>query len=142
MPTVAYWPGIIKSGKSEYPTTFWDILPTFAELAGAKKLPFTDGISLVPILIGKGKHQQHDFLYWEFHEQGGRQAVRQGNWKAIRLQVDDPSKTIVELYNLTTDSQEKANVASANPQKLAELVKLIDQSHWPSSLFLFGNEGK
>lgn len=142
MPTVAYWPGVIKPGKSDHPGTFWDILPTFAELAGVKKLPFTDGISFVPTLTGKGKQRQHDFLYWEFHEQGGRQAVRQGNWKAIRLQVDDPSKTVVELYDLATDPQEKANLAAANPQKLSELVKLIDQSHWRSSLFPFGTEEK
>ncbi len=142
VPTLAYWPGAVKPGISQHVSAFWDILPTFTELAGIEKRPLTDGISLVPTLLGKGSQPAHDFLYWEFHENGGRQAVSQGNWKAVRLQVNEPARTKVELYDLSKDPKESDNLAEAYPEKAAELVRLMDRAHRPSALFPFAGEGK
>jgi arylsulfatase A len=87
-PFVAHWSGVIKeSSRNPYIGAFWDLLPTFTELAGAKTPAGIDGLSIVPSLTSKGAQKQHDYLYWEFHENGGRQAVRQGSWKAVRLQA-------------------------------------------------------
>lgn len=129
IPMIAYWPGKIKAGAtSDTPLAFWDLFPTFSELAESEPLAKTDGISFVPTLLEKGQQQNHDYLYWEFHEQGGKQAIRQGNWKAVRLQVFGDGGPIVELYDLSNDPSETENLASANPEKVAELVRLMDQA--------------
>ena len=142
-PFAARWPGIIKPGTaSHFVGAFWDILPTFAELAGAKIPVNIDGISFVPALTGKGVQQKHDHLYWEFHEQGGRQAVRQGNWKAVKLNAAEKPNGPVELYDLSKDSGERINVASRFPDKAKELGKIMKHSHIPSAIFPFGKEGK
>lgn len=142
-PFAARWPGVIKPGtKNDFIGAFWDILPTFAELAGAKAPPHIDGISFVPSITGKGIQKKHDHLYWEFHEQGGRQAVRQGNWKAVRLKAAENPRAPVELYDLSKDLGERVNVASKFPDKAKELGRIMDESHVPSALFPFGKEGK
>ncbi|MFT3933936.1 MAG: arylsulfatase [Chitinophagaceae bacterium] len=104
-PFIARWPGKIKAGSTnDYAGAFWDVMPTFAAITGAQLQKPTDGISFLPTLTGK-KQKQHDYLYWEFHENGGTQAIRKGKWKIIRLNVFDASKTTVELYDLSTDSE-------------------------------------
>ena len=83
---IVSWPDHIKGGRtSAHISAFWDVLPTMAELAGIEP-PVCDGLSFLPELIG-GEQAKHEFLYWEFHEQGGKQAVRVGNWKGLRLNV-------------------------------------------------------
>lgn len=135
-PMIAYWPGKIKAGsKSDTPLAFWDLLLTFSELAGTKPNSETDGISFVPTLFNRGQQQNHEYLYWEFHEQGGKQAIRQGNWKAVKLQVFGKDGPISELYDLSKDPGETQNRASQNPEKLAELVQLMDQAHSSNSRF-------
>ena len=69
-----------------------------------------DGQSVLPTLLGKTQ-KPHEFLYWEFHEKGSKQAVRMGDWKAVRLAINKP----LELYDLKTDAGEKNNVAAVNP---------------------------
>lgn len=72
-PMIAYWPAVITKPKvSGLTGAFWDFMPTFAAMAGAPAPPHTDGISLLPTLSSNGKQRQHEFLYWEFHEDGGR----------------------------------------------------------------------
>lgn len=68
---------------------------------------------------------------------GERNRLERGKWKAVRLNVFDKSKTTVELYDLSKDLAEKNNIASANPAKVQELTKLMDQSHVESSIFPF-----
>ena len=142
-PFAARWPGVIKPGTTNnYVGAFWDILPTFAELAGAKTPSHIDGISFVPSITGKGVQKTHNHLYWEFHEQGGRQAVRQGNWKAVKLKAAENPSAPVELYDLSKDLGERINVASKFPDKAKELGRIMKQSHIPSAIFPFGKEGK
>lgn len=140
-PFFARWPNGIKPGQtSEYIGAFWDVLPTFAELAGTRVTSSIDGISFVPTLIGKGAQKKHDYLYWEFHENGGRQAIRQGNWKAVRLQASTNPDGPVELYDLAKDPAEANNVASKHPDKAQQLGQLMRQSHRESALFPFQQE--
>ena len=142
-PFAARWPGVIKPGTTNnFVGAFWDILPTFAELAGARIPAHIDGISFVPSMTGTGIQKKHDHLYWEFHEQGGRQAVRQGNWKAVKLKAAENPNAPVELYDLSKDSAERVNVATKFPDKAKELGRIMKQSHIPSPIFPFGKEGK
>src|SRR6188474_3335080 len=99
-PFIVRWPGRVPAGKtSEQITWFPDMMPTLAELANleASKLPKHDGLSIVPTLLGKPAHQQKqaEYLYWEFYEQGSKQAVREGNWKAVRIPMQTGK---MELY--------------------------------------------
>ena len=136
VPMIVKWPGKVKPGsKSDHVSAFWDWLPTFAEIVQGKAPDEIDGISFLPSLLGKTNQAKHDFLYWEFHELGGRQAVRQENWKLVKYQVNDASKTVTELYYLASDPTESKNLASSNPQKVAELDQLIQNSHRPNPVF-------
>jgi len=135
-PMVAYWPGKIKAGsESDQAFAFWDLLPTFSELAGITPAKKTDGISFVPTLLGNAQQKTHDYLYWEFHEQGGKQAIRQGNWKGIKLQVFGAEKPVLELYDLSKDPSESTNLAAQNPEKMQELAQLMDEAHTSNSQF-------
>ena len=71
VPFIAVWSGVIRNGETDFMYSFWDMLPTFAELTG-QRVNAGDGITLTPLLTGKGKQQEHDYLYFEFHEGGGR----------------------------------------------------------------------
>jgi arylsulfatase A len=137
-PTIAWWPGKIKAGVvSDHLSAFWDISPTMRELAGAEAQKDTDGLSMVPTLLGKKGQKKHDSLYWEFSEQGGKRAFRKGKWKLIHLNVGKSLKPTVELYNLDTDLGEEKNLASSNPEVVSELTKLMNLEHTTSELDQF-----
>jgi arylsulfatase A-like enzyme len=133
VPMVVRWPGRVPAGTvSDQVFAFWDFLPTAAELAGAKPPDRLDGISLLPTLLGRKQTNQHEHLYWEFHEQGFHQAVRRGEWKAVR----HGSQDALELYNLKTDPTEKENVARANPEIVAQIEAYLktartESKDWP-----------
>jgi arylsulfatase A len=120
VPMIAYWPGTIApGGVSDLPAAGWDFMATFADLAGVQAPKHTDGISLVPTLIGRDNRQaQREYLYWEYHW-GKQQAVRLGRYKGVRI---GGTKEPIEIYDLMTDIGEKTNIASSQP----ELVKRID----------------
>ncbi|MHC4230515.1 MAG: sulfatase-like hydrolase/transferase, partial [Planctomycetota bacterium] len=122
VPTIARWPGKIEAGsRSDHISAFWDVLPTFAELAGAQEPKSIDGISFVPALLGKPQ-QKHEYLYWEFHEGSSKQAVRMGDWKAVRRAPSMP----IELYNLKSDIGEENNVAGAHADIIAKAKAIMD----------------
>lgn len=97
-----------------------------------------DGISFLPTLYSKEGQKQHDYLYWEFHELNGREALRCGNWKLIRQPI--VGKMILELYDLSKDIHEDNNLALQNPEKVKELQVLIDGARTESPLFNFGKQ--
>ena len=92
---------------------------------------------MLPTLLGKPqKQKKHEFIYWEFHEQGKKQAVRMGDFKGVRLNVARKPNGPIELYNLKTDIGEKRNVADQHPKivaKIAEYMKTArtQSEHWP-----------
>jgi arylsulfatase A len=132
VPFIAVLPGIIPAGSTQaMPAAMWDLYPTFLQLGGIKNPGNLDGISIFPALSGR-KQPAHTFFYWEFHEQGGKQAVRMGDWKGIRLQVNKPNPPF-ELYNLKTDPGEKNNVASRYPGIVKQLLQLMNKAHQPTA---------
>jgi len=129
VPMIARWPGKIKAGAvSDQVWAFWDFLPTAAEIAEVKPPVGIDGISMLPTLLGQTQTNQHEFLYWEFHEKGSKQAVRMGDWKAVRLEPGKP----LELYNLKTDLGETENVAAKNPKVVARIEAYLKTARTPS----------
>lgn len=101
---------------------FWDYLPTFAELIGAEK-PECDGISIKPLLLGKSQ-SEHDYLYFEFQENGGAQCVRKGDWKLIKLNVS--GEPVFELYNIKDDPTESNNLIDSNKETFEELKHILE----------------
>ncbi|WP_099368189.1 arylsulfatase [Sphingobacterium sp. 1.A.4] len=133
-PMIVKWSGkVAANSTSDHVSAFWDILPTVQAIVGDKKTENTDGISMLPTLLGKGKQQQHDQLYWEFHEDGGRQAVRYKNYKLIKFKVKDPKNSYFELYDLEKDPQEKNPIKNEKLSK--KLLKLIETEHVESAIF-------
>ncbi len=132
VPMIASWPGTIPAGRvSDYAAAHWDLLPTLAEFAGVKSAPAVDGVSIARVLRGRTQ-PPHEFLYWEFHERGFQQAVRMGNWKAVRLARDQP----LELYNLAVDLAETTNVAATHPAVVSRVEKYLatartESPNWP-----------
>jgi len=120
VPNVARWTGTIPRGVSDHPWAHWDMLPTIAELAGAKVPASIDGKSMARTLKG-GRQEPHEFMYWEFHERGFQQAVRMGKWKAVRLKKDAP----LELYDLPDDPYEQRNIADTHPDVVAKIEKYL-----------------
>ena len=141
VPFIARWPGKIAAGtETNQIAAHWDVLPTICDLAAAEKPQKLDGISFAPTLLGKGEQKQHDYLYWEFPAFGFQQAVRSGNWKAVRRGVDqgDPP---YELYDLSNDIGEQHNVAAEHPEIVQKLAGYATAAHTRSNLFpLFASE--
>ncbi len=142
MPMIAVWPGHVVPGTTtDRMVAFWDMMPTFADLAGAKSDPNSDGLSFSHLLTDGSSQPEHDHLYWEFHEQGGKQAVRMGNWKLVKLNVSNPEQTVTELYDLSRDIHEDHNVAADHPDVVKKMETVIKQEHRKSELFDF-SKGK
>jgi arylsulfatase A-like enzyme len=132
VPMMARWPRKIPAGRvSDLPAAFWDFLPTAAEIAGEEPPRGLDGISLLPTLLGKTQTNQHAFLYWEFHERGFQQAVRMGDWKAVRPQANEA----LELYNLESDVAEKTNLAPQNAEIVAKIEEYLKTARSESAHF-------
>ena len=128
VPVMVRWPGKIKPGQvSDYIWAFWDYLPTAAEIAGVEVPVKTDGISILPTLLGKEKQNQHEYLYWEYQQD---QAVRSGKWYAVR-----PSGKQVELYDLIADPQQSNDLSSNHPDIVKRMEEIMSVSHTPSDVW-------
>lgn len=136
VPLIIKWNNEIEANsKSEHISAFWDFLPTVADIIGAVIPENIDGISFLPELKGADNQKKHDYLYWEFHENNGRQAIRMGDWKAVKYDVHNNGK--IELYNLKTDVSEKHDMSDVYPDKVAEFDSLMKVSRTESDLFKF-----
>jgi arylsulfatase len=134
-PYIVRWPGKIKPGRtSDLPGVFYDMMPTLCDLAGGPIPKGTDGVSILPTLLDKGEQQKHDFLYWEFPSYGGQQAVRMGDWKGIRQQLQKGTVT-TQLYNLADDIGEKIDLAAQHRDIVVRIEKIMQEQHMPSANF-------
>lgn len=128
-PMIVSWPAQIKKPVvSEHIMGFWDMMPTFCDIAGVPASTYkTDGISILPTLLGK-KQPQHDYLYWEFPEKTGSKAVRIGDWKAYLPDIKK-GNTKIYLYNLADDPQESNDLSARYPEMVEKMAKIMDEAH-------------
>lgn len=133
VPLIVRWPIQIRTNTtSSLPVAAWDLMPTVNEAARVPNPAGIDGISFLPTLESRAQTNRHEFLYWEQHDKGFKQAVRMGDWKAVRLSADAP----LELYNLKSDSGEKKDVADSNQKVLGQIEDYLktartDDPNWP-----------
>ena len=136
VPMIVSWPDKIKAGtETNHISAFWDVMPTFCDIAVTEAPEFIDGISFLSVLEGK-EQQTHNYLYWEFAGYGGQQAVRMGPWKAIRKDIKKGNMEI-ELYNLDTDIREENNVADDFPEIIKQVEEIMRNEHIPSNIERF-----
>lgn len=129
VPMIVSWPGKVQPGStSDYIGAFYDLLPTFADISNTEMDQKVDGISFAKELLSESGQVNHDYLYWEFPSYNGQQAVRMGKWKGVRMNMMDGNLDI-ELYNLEEDMAEEHNVASENPDVVAQIKKAMDTEH-------------
>lgn len=139
IPFIVRWDGKVKPGSvSEHVSAFWDFLPTMADVLGVSDDHHTDGISFLPELTGEGIQEEHDYLYWEYHRAGGRQAVRKGNWKAVAYGVEGGRN--IELYDLSSDPSESRDLAEQYPEIIAQMDSIMCAAHIPSKIFPFPSD--
>jgi arylsulfatase A-like enzyme len=135
VPFIAVWRGRIQPGTSSaHGAAFFDLMPTFADAAGIPTPADTDGLSILPTLLG-GETQRHDHLYWEVQPgktaETFRQGVRLGDWKGVRYGTGGP----IELYNLASDPQETRDVADEHPERVKAIKGLMQAGSHPVSFF-------
>jgi arylsulfatase len=112
-------------------------MPTLCEIGGIEAPRDADGISFYPELLGEIQNR-HDYLYWEFHERGGKQAVLMGKWKGVRLNLlVEGGDQSIELYNLEQDIGEENNIAGQYPEIVDQIITIMENARYDSELFPF-----
>jgi arylsulfatase A-like enzyme len=131
VPLIARWPGKVPAGVvTDHISYFGDFFETAAELAGSESPDDLDSVSFLPELLGMSEKQaEHDYLYWEFHEWKGAEALRFGKWKAIRKPIGSGE---VKLYDLVNDLGEWKDLAADEPEVAARAAALMTAAHTPS----------
>ena len=139
VPMIASWPGHIQPNTvNDHISAFQDVFPTLCEVGGVQQPEHLDGISFLPTLLGE-EQLTHEYLYWEFPEYNGQQAVRIGKWKGIRKNIKDNNLNI-ELYNLDIDIKEQSDVAEENPEIIKRMEAIMKDSHVPAEIDRFKME--
>lgn len=134
---IVRWPGRIEAVTvSDHISAFWDVLPTLVEIASGSAPAASDGISFLPELVG-GPQTEHAYLYWEFHEQGGKQAVRMGRFKGVRTGLEEDPRAPIELYDLKSDPGETDDVAGTHPDIVEQIAGILANAREPSRDFPF-----
>ena len=127
VPYFVKWPARIRPGTVlRQPVGHIDLLPTLASAAGVRDLTkgvpdgIIDGVSLLPWLQNPARRDApHDTLFWL---QGNLRTVLHKGWKLIhsgRLNKH-------WLFDLRNDPTEQTNLAETEPQRVRELVALLD----------------
>ena len=131
VPMIVQWPGHIKAGSTtNLVCGAVDFLDTAADIASVDVKVKTDGISFLPTLLGKNNQQsKHEYLYWEFYEQGSKQALRSGPWKAVRRPIGTGP---IEIYNVEDDISEANDLATKRPDLVSTFDKFFAEAHVPA----------
>lgn len=138
VPAIMQWKGKIQENLvSDELLTTMDFLPTFADLSGAEtsKEITLDGKSFKDVILGNAKSKHDRFYYYSYTH---LQAVRDNEWKLVLPRKAKPkymkwaarkvdAVDEVQLFNLKNDIGEKHNLAEQYPDKVLELMALIEE---------------
>lgn len=116
---LANWPSQLKPRKHGVPMHIVDWFPTLAALVGyrpAQDLKW-DGHNQWPLLTGAARPTGPRTIYIAMRN---GHALRHGDWKLIVRGKNPP-----ELFNLADDPYEKHELSAKQPDKVAELKKLL-----------------
>jgi len=137
VPFIARWPGTIPAdGVSDEIITFWDMMPTFAELANTRAPERIDGISVVNAFLGRPMLEAHPYLYWDYghNRETYIQGLRMGDWKGVRIGRGKP----IELYYLPADPAEQNNIADQFPEIVNDMEMAMKDAFIPSDRYPVG----
>ncbi len=134
-PMIARWPGKITPGTtSDLVSIQFDLMATLAELTQQKAI-HTDGISFLPELLGKKSTQKkHNYLYFEYPENGGQLAIRMGDWKGVKRDVRQHPENKWMLFNLATDRNETTDIAGQHPELIKQFETIVKKEHQNSHI--------
>ena len=129
VPLIISWPSAMRNSReSDLICAAWDFFPTICEITGTDYPDGLDGISILPSILDRGKQEQHQYLYWEYPERGGQQAVRIKNWKGLRDSTRTGNRKIM-LFNLDNDLTEDIDLSEANPEIVNMIEKIMTNEH-------------
>jgi arylsulfatase A-like enzyme len=144
-PLLVYWKDKIEPGSvTNRQGAFYDIMPTLAEIAGMEIPDQTDGISILPVLMGKNTIE-HEYLYFELQldgwtrimpDGGFRQAIRMGKWKGVRYGIDSET----ELFDLENDINETRDLSAAYPEITQRINELFREARTETEGFPYGGK--
>jgi arylsulfatase A-like enzyme len=125
VPTCLVWPGrIAAQGKTSLRAMSMDLFPTVLEAAGLKPSRQIDGVSVLPVALGRQQAELRKYWFFRRREGGTRyagktiEAVRRGDWKLLQNSPFEP----MELYNLASDPLEQQNVIGQQRKVFSELA--------------------
>lgn len=115
VPFMVKWPARLPKGRIfEKPVIALDIGPTALAACGVEtKDARFDGVNLLPFLDGSTKDAPHESLFWRF---GQKAAVRQGDWKLVRM-----ARGSWQLYDLSRDKGETKDLSSEEPERVRKM---------------------
>src|SRR5690606_7483678 len=128
VPAIVYWKGKIKPGiTTQQPAITMDWTATILAAAGAKINPAfpLDGTDLMPVCMGKQKEIERSF-YWRTFQRAKQNAIRQGNWKYLKVENDE------FLFNLVADPGEKNDLKKAQASIFNSLKQ--DYARWEKTV--------
>lgn len=129
VPMIATWPAKIKAGTTnDHISAFYDVMPTFNEVANVKTDTPTDGISFYNAMTNPEHQKEHEYLYWEFAGYDGQVAVRMGKWKMIWKNIKK-GNTEIELYDLENDVREEHNIMDQHPEMREKFFEIVKKEH-------------
>lgn len=138
VPFIARCPGSVPAGSvTGHVAVTYDAMPTLLDLAGAPVPAGLDGLSFAPTLQALSGQQTHEYLYWGFPGYGGQQALRFGDYKAVRRNLQRNPEAPIELYDLAADPGESRDLAPDRPDLVARARELMAAAHRPSPEFPF-----
>jgi choline-sulfatase len=116
------------------PVSTVDVLPTLCDLAGvsmAEIMPWTDGISLVPMMKGDARSAPVAMEYAAEGSIAPMICLREGAWKYTRCAADPEL-----LFDLANDPDERTNLAT-DPRAAEVLAhfQLMAETRWDLAVY-------
>ncbi len=134
VPLIVRWPNHIKANaETDLISAQYDLMATFAQLV-QQSPGHSNGLSLLPTWLGQKNQQKHQYLYFEYPEKGGQLAIREGRWKAVKLDLKKNPKAKWQLFDLTTDPWEENDLAAQYPQMLRHFDEIVQHEHRPAHI--------